>query len=99
MNPKVTQDRICKFIGVDETYFPGEIKKFNRQETSGKVHAMSCVTQTKIYKMYEEENDKLHKMLNENRGQLMQQSLFFSFQEPDCTDVTVGNEEEQEAYH
>jgi len=99
VSPKVTQDRICKFLGVDKTYFPGEIKNSNIRESSGKVHAMSCVTQKKIYKMYEEENDKLYQMLNDNRGPLMQQSPFLSFQKPDCTNVTVRKEAEQEAYH
>jgi len=89
-NPELTQNRVRKFLGANETEFSAVIRESNARKSRQKVRVMSCATQTKIHNMFEAENYKLQKFLRENPGPLMEQFPFPSFQEPDCVKISAA---------
>merc|ERR1740124_1702229 len=92
MTPELTQRRVRGFLGVDAADFSGKISVSNSKKSPLKVHDISCATQAKLNEIFEGENDKLYQFLDKNPGPLMEQSPFPSFQEANCTEVSVdGN--------
>jgi len=78
---ELTQDRIRKFLGAD---LAGRIPISNRKKGPLKVNAMSCATLAKFDNVFEAENDKLYRLLNQSSGPLMEQNPFPKFQKATC---------------
>ena len=81
MKPEIAQKRIRKFVGSD---FTGNLPIIQSNESSSKIFQMSCSTQTKIDKIFNDQTEKLYSFLKNNPGSEMEQRPFPVFEKGSC---------------
>jgi len=94
-SPEWAQHRIRKFLG---STFPGELPGSNLNDPPKLKDLMSCSAQTKLNMLFEATTVKLYNFLDQNPGQVMEQSPFPKFQPPLCAEMYSGKYRENIKY-